>query len=1482
MADENNAFRIRKGKLVLEPLATPVLVEEGAIAYDSDDSKLKLRDDVGTKALVTETGVATLTGKTIDADVNTISDLANANIKAGAAIDAAKLADGSVSNAEYQYLGGVTSDIQTQINSKVGAAETVTLTNKTIDGDNNTLLDIGITSLKTDLAAASTFISRDASGVIISTKSVPAGSVVGSSDTQTLTGKTIDADSNTISNIENADIKVGAAIDAAKIANGSVSNTEFQYLDGLTGNIQDQIDDISIPVLPENNVLIGDASNDATAVDTDVVGDIAATVAGGLTIKAGAIVNADVNASAGIDASKLADGSVSNAEFQYLGNVTSDIQAQFAGKVTGPASATDNAAVRFDSTTGKLVQDSVLTISDVGVVAGATQLTVDNLRLDGNTLSSTSGDILLAPATGSAQVGGVEIATASNTLTLTNKSIDGDLNSVTDLSLGVLKNVPTEAGKVIAVDSSGNVNFSPLFLDGNALVINDVNSNLPGNITSLNTGTAGSIRFINAGFTGLSGMNGYDNGKVIYLINATAGSVTVYNEAAGATAVERIVTGTGADLTLAAGAAIVAKYDSTTQRWRVVGGSGSTGTNTGDVTLATFGSSPAAQGASLSGQVLTLQPASATQPGGVSTTTQSFAGAKTLQDALTLSAQFYGAQEDDSTTTGADQTLPTPTKLVKSVSNASLTSIKGITAAASVQQFVFLNKTGSIVTVKNEAGAETATNRILTGTGADITVAVNASLFICRDVTGLRWRVVGGSGSGGATGDVTGPASSTDNALARFDSTTGKIIQNSVAILSDAGALTGVTQMDIDQLRFDNGEISAIGANQDILISPTGTGTVTVNTTLQLGENPAPTVDTSYGAWYTGQDKRPYFKNDAQSQIRLDKTQVINYVLNGDAEGNSTTGWATYADAPGAAPVNGTGGSPFSTWTASSTTPLRGIYDFNFSKAGVDRQGEGVAYDFTIDSADKAKVLEISFDYEILLGYATGDMTVWIYDVTNSQLIQPTPSAIEKIVGPGTWRGTFQTSSTSTSYRLILHVSTTSTAVNLLAFDNFVVGPQIITQGTPVTDWISYTPTISWVSGATGTAKYRRVGDTLEGEAWVLCSGAVTAATLTISLPSGLSIDTTKLTVADAAITAIGYGTAYDAGTREYGISTHYNTTTTVTPRNTESGTGGNAINNATPFTFGNLDSVYCTFSVPILGWSSQVQMSSETSTRVISARVTGGTMTGTVASSIASSTTINWGTATWDSAGMHSAGVFTIPVTGYYKINASALISGTEANDNQVALGVFINGSLDTYQINRVQNSGLTSVPVSYGGVVYCNAGALVTLRASSNITGAAFIVDAQGCFVTIERISGPSQIAASEKIVVSALRATSAQVVNAGATSAVVFNSATVDTSGSFNTSTGRFTAPRAGQYLFSPNLYTTSSTTGTCSLYLYVNGSVSRTTAYQTNTGVTQMTPTFIMNLIQGDYVEVYLSPVTANTTVVSSATVVGGSRFEITSI
>lgn len=48
----------------------------------------------------------------------------------------------------------------------------------------------------------------------------------------------------------------------------------------------------------------------------------------------GAIVNADVNASAAIDATKIADGSVTSTEFQYINSLSSNAQTQITNTVT--------------------------------------------------------------------------------------------------------------------------------------------------------------------------------------------------------------------------------------------------------------------------------------------------------------------------------------------------------------------------------------------------------------------------------------------------------------------------------------------------------------------------------------------------------------------------------------------------------------------------------------------------------------------------------------------------------------------------------------------------------------------------------------------------------------------------------------------------------------------------------------------------------------------------------------------------------------------------------------------------------------------------------------------------------------------------------------------------------------------------------------------------------------------------------------------
>lgn len=61
-------------------------------------------------------------------------------------------------------------------------------------------------------------------------------------------------------------------------------------------------------------------------------------------------------------------------------------------------------------------------------------------------------------------------------------------------------------------------------------------------------------------------------------------------------------------------------------------------------------------------------------------------------------------------------------------------------------------------------------------------------LYLLTDDSPITWVAIGSGGGG--SGDVVGPASATDNAIARYDGTTGKLIQNSGATIDDSGNIT--------------------------------------------------------------------------------------------------------------------------------------------------------------------------------------------------------------------------------------------------------------------------------------------------------------------------------------------------------------------------------------------------------------------------------------------------------------------------------------------------------------------------------------------------------------------------------------------------------------------------------------------------------------------------------------------------------------------
>jgi len=82
-------------------------------------------------------------------------------------------------------------------------------------------------------------------------------------------------------------------------------------------------------------------------------------------------------------------------------------------------------------------------------------------------------------------------------------------------------------------------------------------------------------------------------------------------------------------------------------------------------------------------------------------------------------------------------------------------------------------------------------------------------------------------------GDVTGPASSTDNAIARYDSTTGKIIQNSSVTIDDSDNVSGMATLTLPNTGL---HLLDTNASHDLIIAPGSDLTVDRTLTVTTGD----------------------------------------------------------------------------------------------------------------------------------------------------------------------------------------------------------------------------------------------------------------------------------------------------------------------------------------------------------------------------------------------------------------------------------------------------------------------------------------------------------------------------------------------------------------------------------------------------------------------------------------------------------------------
>jgi len=113
-----------------------------------------------------------------------------------------------------------------------------------------------------------------------------------------------------------------------------------------------------------------------------------------------------------------------------------------AGDVVGPASATDNAVVRFDTTTGKLIQNSTVTIDDSGNI-----VTNGDIAVNGGDITTTAATFNLINTTATT----LNIGAAATTVNI------GAVNSGTTIINNTTLSLPATNGANILIAGRANL-----------------------------------------------------------------------------------------------------------------------------------------------------------------------------------------------------------------------------------------------------------------------------------------------------------------------------------------------------------------------------------------------------------------------------------------------------------------------------------------------------------------------------------------------------------------------------------------------------------------------------------------------------------------------------------------------------------------------------------------------------------------------------------------------------------------------------------------------------------------------------------------------------------------------------------------------------------------------------------------------------------------------------------------------------------------
>lgn len=377
-------------------------------------------------------------------------------------------------------------------------------------------------------------------------------------------------------------------------------------------------------------------------------------------------------------------------------------------------------------------------------------------------------------------------------------------------------------------------------------------------------------------------------------------------------------------------------------------------------------------------------------------------------------------------------------------------------------------------------------------------------------------------------------------------------------------------------------------------------------------------------------------------------------------------------------------------------------------------------------------------------------------------------------------------------------------------------------QNSAMTDGVC---TSTWTTNTTVTCKYARNADRAIISYHVALTGAPNSTQLTLSPPTGLTFDTSKIAGWNGGNdgTSMFGGHLLDSGgfgrvpIQNILINSETAIVLQSIPISSSSVHSSVGITQSVPFTWGNGDELFLTVSVPIKEWSAPT-ISALAETQLIQVIVGGNT-----GQSVTNETTVIFTTVDKNTGGHYdnTTGLFTCPKDSIFEVTAGIAMDEPVTVGERLTVRVKRNTSTMFLGVVEAEANATTFMQKTVATAFKCLQGQTISITADAG--GGDNLKTAFGD-IRLSIIESPDSIIYNAKFDETSMlyRDNSGQQLTNNVFTLVKYNTEIFDLKSIYNSSTGETTFQKSGRYYVNSCLNQVSGTTSDMSVQIRVNGS------------------------------------------------------------